>query len=107
MAGMTPGEILKDARTRGRLTQRELARRAGTSQSVVARIEAGLTDPSSGTLERLLAAAGFEIRTELRPVPVRDSHMMDDVARILALPPEERLEEVRAVARFEWMARRV
>jgi predicted transcriptional regulator len=104
---LAPALALKDARTRAGLTQRDLARRAETSQSVVARIEAGLTDPSTGTLAKLLAAAGFEIRTELSPIPVTDTHMMDDVARILSLSPEERLEEVGAVARFAWSARRV
>jgi len=39
-----------------------MAERAGTAQSVVARVEAGITDPSSETLNRLVAAAGFAIR---------------------------------------------
>ena len=38
-----PGHLLRTARRRAALTQRELARRAGTSQSVVARIEQGQT----------------------------------------------------------------
>jgi hypothetical protein len=33
--------------------------------------------------------------------------MLEDVARILALTPEERLREVRNVSRFESAARRV
>jgi hypothetical protein len=33
--------------------------------------------------------------------------MLEDVARILALTPEERLREVRNVSRFEAAARRV
>jgi hypothetical protein len=73
---------------------------------VVARIEHGRSDPSTATLLRLLAAAGFELRTELTPVPVRHTHMLDDVARILSLTPEERLLEVRNVSRFEAAARR-
>jgi transcriptional regulator with XRE-family HTH domain len=100
------GAILREARLRAELTQRELARRADTSQSVVARIEQGRSDPSTATLARLLAAAGFELRAELTPIAVADTHMLDDVARILALAPEERLLEVRNVARFEAAARR-
>jgi transcriptional regulator with XRE-family HTH domain len=73
---------------------------------VVARIEQGRTDPSSATLARLLAAAGFGLRAELTPLPVADTHMLDDVARILALTPEERLLEVRNVSRFAAAARR-
>ena len=102
-----PGRLVRRAREQAGLSQRELARRAGTSQSVVARIEHGRTDPSTATLARLLAAAGFELRTELCPLPVPDTHMLDDVPRILALTPEERLLEVRNVSRFEAAVRRV
>ena len=102
-----PGRLLGTARRRAALTQRQLARRAGTSQSVVARIEQGQTDPSTANLARLLAAAGFELRAELCLAPVADTHMLEDVARILALTPEERLREVRNVSRFESAARRV
>jgi transcriptional regulator with XRE-family HTH domain len=98
--------LLREARSRAGLTQRELARRAGTSQSVVARIEQGRTDPGTATLARLLAAAGFELRTELTPLPVVDTHMLEDVNRILLLTPEERLVEIRNVSRFEAAARR-
>jgi transcriptional regulator with XRE-family HTH domain len=101
-----PASVLREARHRAGLTQRELAARAGTAQSAVARIEQGQTDPSTATLARLLAAAGFELRGELVPLPVPDSHMLEDVARILALTPEERLLEVRNVSRFETAARR-
>jgi transcriptional regulator with XRE-family HTH domain len=100
------GAILREARFRAGLTQRELARRAGTSQSVVARVEQGRTDPSTATLSRLLAAAGFALRAELTPIPVADTHVLDDVARILSLTPEQRLLEVRNVSRFEAAVRR-
>lgn len=100
------GGLLREARLRAGLTQRDLAQRAGTSQSVVARIEQGRSDPSTATLARLLAAAGFELRAELTPIAVADTHMLDDVARILSLTPEERLLEVRNVSRFESAARR-
>lgn len=99
--------VVREARARARLTQRELARRAGTAQSVVARIERGQTDPSTGTLRALLAAAGFEIDVELVALRAPDTHMLDDVGRILRLTPEQRLLEVRNVARFERAARRV
>lgn len=99
------GALVREARMRAGLTQRDLARRAGTAQSVVARIEQGRSDPSTATLARLLGAAGFELRAELTPIAVAETHMLDDVARILALTPEERLREVRNVSRFEAAAR--
>ncbi len=104
---MTPAELLRRARTTAGLTQRELARRARTAQSVVARIEQGLTSPSWDTLSRLLAAAGFELRTELDLRPTARSHALDDVRRLLRLSPEERLDEVRNLDRFVHAARRV
>jgi transcriptional regulator with XRE-family HTH domain len=103
----TPATLLRQARTAAGLTQRELARRARTAQSVVARIELRLTSPSWDTLSRLLAAAGFEARAELESRPARRSHMLDDVARILRLSPEQRLDEIRNVSRFLNAARRV
>ena len=56
------GTLLRRARARAALSQRELARRAGTAQSVVARIERGQTSPTWATLQRLLRAAGCELR---------------------------------------------
>ncbi|MBI4408071.1 MAG: helix-turn-helix transcriptional regulator [Gemmatimonadetes bacterium] len=100
------GSLVREARRRAGLSQRELARRARTAQSVVARIESGETSPSSETLSRLLAAAGFDLHPELWPRPVEGSHMLDDVPRILRLSPEERLREVANVARFAAIARR-
>ncbi len=103
---LDPALLVREARSRARFSQRELARRAGTSQSVVARVEAGQTRPGSETLSRLLAAAGFELRADLVPLPVVDTHMLEDVARILAMTPEQRLREVGNVSRFEAAARR-
>ncbi|MBA3560710.1 MAG: helix-turn-helix domain-containing protein [Gemmatimonadaceae bacterium] len=79
---------------RAGLTQRELARRAATAQSVVARIESGMTSPTWETLARLLAAAGFELETALRPGSAEPSHMLGGVSRILRLTPEQRLVEL-------------
>ena len=99
--------LVRDARLRAGLTQRELARRAETAQSVVARIERGQTSPTWETLTRLLSAAGFDLDASLAVRPVLGSHMLDDVARILCLTPEERLAEVANASRFAAVARRV
>ena len=101
-----PARLVREARRRARLSQRELARRAGTSQSVVARIERGQTSPGAELLERLLREAGFGLRVELRPSRQAGNHMLADVARILRLTPEERLIEVRNASRFIAAARR-
>ena len=107
MSSAGAGTLLRDARKRAGLSQRALARRARTAQSVVARIEAGDTSPSYDTLLRLLDAAGFELGTELLPLVSGRTHMLDDVPRILALSPEERLLELRNAGRLLATARRV
>jgi transcriptional regulator with XRE-family HTH domain len=101
------GTLVRQARIRAGLTQRELARRADTAQSVVARIELGQTSPTWETLTRLVGAAGFDLETGLTVRPVTDSHMLADVPRILGLTPEERLDEVTNAARFAAAAHRV
>lgn len=74
---------------------------------MVARIESGRTSPSWETLDRLLTVAGFEVRARLDVRPAADSHMLEDVSRILGLTPEERLAEIRNVSRLVTAARRV
>ncbi|HRP06935.1 MAG TPA: helix-turn-helix transcriptional regulator [Gemmatimonadales bacterium] len=68
----TPCSLLATARHRAGLTQRELAERAGTAQSVVARIESGRTSPTFETLERLVRAAGSSLRLDLAEPPAPD-----------------------------------
>ncbi|MDQ3998227.1 MAG: helix-turn-helix domain-containing protein [Gemmatimonadota bacterium] len=98
--------LVRTARTSAGLSQRELARRARTVQSVVARVEAGTTSPTWDTLVRLLGAAGFEIDPVVRPRAATRSHMLADVSRILRLTPEARLTELRNASRFLASARR-
>jgi transcriptional regulator with XRE-family HTH domain len=98
--------LLQAARERAGMTQRQLAKKARTAQSVVARIELGETSPSWSTLARLLKAAGFSLSAGLRRLSV-DPQLLDDVPRILALSPEQRLLEVAQVSRFLSAARRV
>jgi transcriptional regulator with XRE-family HTH domain len=100
-------DLLRSARKRAGLSQRELARKARTAQSVVARVELGERNPSLKTLARLLRAAGFDLSLQLERVPVVDRALLDDVPRILRMTPEERLREVAQVSRFISAARRV
>ena len=52
-------------RLRAGLSQTEVAARMGTSQSAVARLEAGATDARASTLERYAAAVGSQITWKL------------------------------------------
>ena len=56
-----------DARNRAGLTQQALARKMGTTQPVVARLESGRTRPSMRTLERLAKATGSRLLIRFEP----------------------------------------
>jgi transcriptional regulator with XRE-family HTH domain len=56
-----------EARKAAGLTQLELAQKMGTTQPVVARLEAGNTRPSLRTLERLAEATGSKLVIALQP----------------------------------------
>lgn len=56
--------MLRIARRRAGLTQRELAEAAHVPQATVGRIEAGTVSPRVDTLRRLLTAAGHELAVE-------------------------------------------
>jgi predicted transcriptional regulator len=51
---VTAGQLLRDARKRHGLTQRQLAARARTSQAAISRIERDVVSPSVATLAELL-----------------------------------------------------
>src|SRR5689334_20117235 len=61
-------QMLIEARMRAKLSQVELAKRMGTSQSTVARLESGGARPSLQTLERFAKATGSRLRVSLEPL---------------------------------------
>lgn len=61
---MDAGELVRTARQRAGLSQRQLAELAGTSQSAVAAVESGRKQPSVATLNRWLSAAGCRLALE-------------------------------------------
>ena len=54
-------EALVRARSEAKLTQAELARLLGTTQSAIARLEGGRVSPSINTLRRYAEAAGTKL----------------------------------------------
>ena len=55
---------------RADLSQAELARRMGTSQSAIARLESGRSRPSTRTLRKFAEATGMKLRFVFEPVKV-------------------------------------
>jgi ribosome-binding protein aMBF1 (putative translation factor) len=55
-------------RRRAGLSQAELARRMKTTQSTVARLESGRSQPSTRTLVRFAKATGQRLRISFQPV---------------------------------------
>ena len=89
--------LVREARKRAGLTQAELAARAGTTQSAIARVEGGAVFPSLEHLTRLVQAAGFDIDVRLVP---HDGHDLSMALRNRTLTPEQRLDSMLAFQRF-------
>jgi uncharacterized protein len=60
------GSLLRQARKTARMTQGELAARAGVAQSVISAYESGHRQPALPTLAALIDATGHELVTTLR-----------------------------------------
>ena len=61
------GAIVTRERTARGLSQRQLARESGITQSMVARLEAGIREPSWRTFRLLLEAMALEPVVDVRP----------------------------------------
>ncbi len=86
---MEAATLIRQSRQRAGLTQVELARRLGTTQSAVARLEGHGSSPRLATLERALRATGHELSLRsTRRKPGVDETL---IARQLRMTPAERL----------------
>jgi transcriptional regulator with XRE-family HTH domain len=95
---MSPGDLVKKLRTEHGLSQRELAYRAGTSQSAIARIESGDEDITWKRLTAILAAMGDRPVLESKRLPHR--YDLQDLLRERAMSPEARLASAIHFNRF-------
>lgn len=55
------------ARARADLSQAEVAKRMGTTESAISRLESGRSKPSTRTLERYAKAVGHRLRITFEP----------------------------------------
>ena len=79
------------------MTQAELASRAGLSQSAIARLERGGSNPTIATLANVIAATGH--RLSLSAVPHRASFDEAQLSERLAMSPAQRLANFTASSR--------
>lgn len=81
--------VVRTARLRSGLTQTELARRIGTTQSAVARLERADANPTIDLLERALIAADHRLEIDAKPAlpPVDEAQ----IAEQLRMTPAQRL----------------
>jgi transcriptional regulator with XRE-family HTH domain len=95
---MTPGELLRDARRRRGVSQARLAIRAGTTQSVISRIERDRVSPTVETLRSLLHLLGEDLELT---VSERDAGIDRPMIRErMRLAPDERVDGALAFADF-------
>jgi transcriptional regulator with XRE-family HTH domain len=95
MKGMG-NDLVREARRRKGITQTELARLAGTTQSAIARLESGSTAPSFDDVIRLLRLMGMDLDFMLVE---RDDSDWIQAQRLLALSSTERYTHHDAFAR--------
>jgi len=92
------GALLRERRRAHRLSQDEVAIRAGTRQATISRIENGHEVPTVQRLEQLLTALGD--RLELRAVPLDAERPVVDIQADRAKSMAARLEDGFALASF-------
>jgi transcriptional regulator with XRE-family HTH domain len=88
---VTAGELLRSARRRHGLTQRQLAARARTSQAAISRIERDVVSPAVATLAELLRLMNEELVLDAREVDW--GHDVTLVRRNLELSVEGRMQQ--------------
>jgi transcriptional regulator with XRE-family HTH domain len=109
-SAMSPATAIRVARRTAGLSQQELARRLGTSQPVIARLEREGGNPTVRTLEQTLRATGHRLTLSIEPHRssideslVRQHLDLTPAARIAQL--ETMYEEARAIAQAGRRAR--
>jgi transcriptional regulator with XRE-family HTH domain len=94
---MKGGTLIREARRRGGLTQEALGDRIGTTQSAIARLERGRSEPSFARVVEAVRACGLDLLPVLTPVDESDW----SVASLnLLVGPDERVRRHRSALRF-------
>jgi transcriptional regulator with XRE-family HTH domain len=85
----TPGQLLREARKKHGVSQKQLAMRASTTQSAISRIERDRISPSVETLSELLYLLGEDLTLGIEERDFGIDRTLN--AERLKLPPSERV----------------
>jgi transcriptional regulator with XRE-family HTH domain len=88
---MKGGELIREARKRARVSQRDLAELLGTTQAVIARWETGKRSPAFERVVEAVRACGLDLA--VRIVSPDDQHAQL-VREALHMSPGERLDRL-------------
>jgi len=94
------GRLLRDARRERGLDQAALARRAGTTQTYISRIEREDVSPSVKTMERLMHAMGLELVLGTRRLSPGNVALNDLARDYRELTPAQRVEQAMELSDF-------
>ncbi|HEX9122654.1 MAG TPA: helix-turn-helix domain-containing protein [Actinomycetota bacterium] len=100
---MRGAQFVREARHRAGLSQAELAARAGTTQSAIARVESGTEAPTLERVVELVRASGFDL--QFRLVPLEEAEWAQ-VEALLRLTPAERVDRFEKVLELSSAGRR-
>lgn len=92
---MISADLIREARLRAGLTQSELGRRLGRTQSAIARWESGRVEPSLETLRDIIRACGLELGIGIYNY---DDSYVPFIERNLELAPADRVRHMAMVA---------
>jgi len=83
------GELIREARLRAGLTQKQLSELTGRERSVIARWEQGAISPPIDSLMQIIHACGFDLPLTLLPI---DEAADEELREALLATPSERVE---------------
>jgi transcriptional regulator with XRE-family HTH domain len=92
-----PGRLIRALRHEAGITQQQLAGRMGTTQSAIAALERGDSNPTIRTVADALDALGHQLVLSATPKPAGADESL--IRRQLELTPAQRLEGLEAMAR--------
>lgn len=88
---MRGGDLIREARRRAGLTQKDLAEQLGTTQAVIARWESGRRSPQFDRVVEAIRACGLELAVRIVRFDEGHDSLIDETLR---LTPEQRLRRL-------------